>query len=142
MSARLDDERALVARYLPPDTQYLAFEGRDLWLFKKLTQVGITFEMAVYYEPDEIPAGYCVRLISPEIEATWRNAHIGHIFSDGTLCFGGTAPSARCRYKLTDAYAKACVWAEGMAVMIASHLGGIPTEFPFSNNNTPGEVGA
>jgi len=140
VASRLNAERALVARYLPPDTFYMHYENRDVWVFKKITQVGIEFEMAVFYDLDESPPGYCVKLLSPEIEQAWRHPHIGHIYPDGTVCFGGIDPSPRCRRVLNEAYAKACVWAEGVAIMIASKTAGRPIEFPFSDNNDPSDV--
>lgn len=122
--------------FMPDNTMYLEQEGRDTYVFEKNTEVGITFTIAAYFDPDE--NGYSASLVSPLIEDAWKNAHVGHIFTDGTICFGGA--SMRTRPTLREAYAKSCLWAEGMAIMIASHLAGEPSEFPFSNNNTSDEV--
>jgi hypothetical protein len=140
VNARYERDRAVVARHLPPGTLHTRLQGRDVWTFRKQTEVGIPFELAVYYEPDESPSGYCVRLITPQIEAAWKNPHVGHIYADGTICFGGSSPSWRCRHTLLDAYAKACLWADGMAIMLAAKHAGRPCEFPFSNNNSAADV--
>jgi hypothetical protein len=136
MSARYERERTFVARCMPANTRYASQAGRNIWIFTKTTEVGIEFDIAVYYEPDE--GGYCARLVSPEIENAWRNPHIGHIFDDGVICLGGA--SMRSRSRMEDAYAKSCVWAEGIALMLVSKRLGKPTAFPFSLNNDQGEV--
>jgi hypothetical protein len=107
------------------------------FVFIKQTQMGIAFEISLYYDPDE--DGYLAQLISPELEREWRNPHIGHIFADGVICVGGDR--MRASPDLLTAFSKSCVWAEGIAIMIASRNAGRPTEFPFSDNNRPGEVG-
>jgi hypothetical protein len=138
MSTRLENERAEVLHYLPANTKYVNARGRNVWIFEKTTEVGVAFEIAIYYDPDESEPGYCAQLVSPEIEGAWKNAHIGHIFGDGVICFGGA--SMRTRRTLREAFSKSCLWAEGMAIMIASRLAGRPSEFPFSNNNTENEA--
>lgn len=136
MSARLDRERATVAEHLPANTRHVWTDGRDVWIFTKRTELGINFTIALYFDPDQ--QGYSVQLVSPEIEREWHKPHIGHIFDDGVICLGGTnwkaAPS------MLEAYGKACLWAEGIAVMIRSKELGQPSEFPFSANNMEGEV--
>lgn len=122
---------------MPDNTLHLEEAGRDTFVFTKNTELGILFTIAVYYDPDE--RGYCAQLVEPKIERAWQNVHVGHIFSDGVICLGGE--SQRAKPTLLDAYAKSCLWAEGMAVMVASHLAQEPSEFPFSNNNRPEEVG-
>ena len=136
MSARTERERAFVARNMPANTRYVEGGGRDVWFFIKRTEVGIEFEIAVYYDPDE--GGYCAQLVSPEIENAWRDPHIGHIFDDGVICLGGD--STRSRSRMEDAYAKSCLWAEGIALMLVAKQTGEPIEFPFSINNKEGEV--
>ncbi len=136
MTTRRERERAAVAEHMPANTRYVRSGGRDVWIFGKRTEVGIDFEIAIYYDPDE--AGYCAHLVSPEIEDAWRNPHIGHIFGDGVICLGGA--SMRSRTKMLDAYAKSCLWAEGIALMLMSKRLGRPTAFPFSVNNTQDEV--
>lgn len=138
MSRRFNSEREQVAQYLPAATKHQSIGGKDVWIFKKNTEVGVLFEIAIYFDPDEDPAGYCAQLISPSIEDAWKNPHIGHIFNDGVICLGGS--SMRTRKTLRESFSKSCLWAEGMAIMIQSHLAGSPTEFPFSNNNNPDEI--
>lgn len=137
MSARYERERVFVSRNMPANTRYVRQDGRDIWIFTKRTEVGIDFDIAVYHDPDE--GGYCARLITPELEAAWRNPHIGHLFPDGVICLGGV--SMRWRERMDDAYAKSCVWAEGIAAMLVAKQIGQPTPFPFSINNHEGEVG-
>lgn len=138
MSSRYDRDRVEVARYLPTTTQYDKLNGRDVWTFRKTTELGIEFFIALYFDPDESSPGYCAQLVSPEVEAAWKSPHVGHLFGDGVICFGGE--NMRTRKTLREAYAKSCLWAEGMAVMIQSQLYGTPTHFPFSNNNHESEA--
>ena len=136
MSSRQERDSSDVKQYMPANTMHISQDGRDLYVFEKDTEVGIHFTIAVYYDPNE--RGYCAHLVSPAIEESWMNAHVGHIFADGVICFGGE--QMRTRRTLREAYAKSCLWAEGMAIMVASHLAGTPHEFPFSSNNSPGEA--
>lgn len=136
MTSRRDRESQEVRRIMPKDTRLVSADGRDIWLFRKFTEVGIEFEIGIYYDPDE--DGYCAQLVSPEVESSWKNAHVGHLFSDGVICLGGT--SMRTRRTLAESYSKSCLWAEGMGLMIASYLSGSPIPFPFSNNNSDDEV--
>jgi hypothetical protein len=125
-----------VATKLPHNTTHTVMEGRDVYVFKKHTELGIEFEIAVYFDPDE--GGYCGQLFAPAIEDAWKSPHVGHLFSDGVICMGAT--SMRTRPTLEDAYGRACLWAEGMAIMIRSHQAGSPSEFPFSINNSYAEA--
>lgn len=127
-----------VQSFLPEQTKHYKKDGRDVWVFSKNTELGINFQIALYYDADESTPGYCARLLSPEIEKAWMSPHVGHLFADGAICFG--AESMRTRRSLREAFSKSCLWAEGMAIMIASHLNGVPSEFPFSNNNDESEV--
>ena len=136
MSRRREQERVDVAQYMPSNTRHIYVDGRDLWVFKKQTEVRIEFEIAIYYDPDE--KGYCAQLVSPDVEEAWKGPHVGHLFDDGVICFGGD--SMRTRRTLREAFAKSCLWAEGMAIMIFSHANGTPCEFPFSSNNSPDEA--
>ena len=138
MSNRFERDRAEVAQYLPSNTRYVPADGRDIWLFQKKTELGITFQIALYYDPDESTPGYCAQVVSPPIEDTWKNPHLGHLWSDGVICLGRS--SMRTGRSIREAYSKSCLWAEGMAAMIQSHLAGLPSAFPFSNNNSDAEV--
>lgn len=138
MSKRFFEEQRQVSQYLPTSTKHERLRGKDNWIFKKNTEVGIPFEIALFYDADEEPAGYCAQLILPEIEDQWKNPHSGHIFRDGVICLGGG--SMRTRKTLMESFSKSCLWAEGMAIMIQSHLAGQPSEFPFSINNDADEV--
>lgn len=136
LNSRLERERQDVARYLPGNTTLTPINGRDVWIFQKNTNFGIEFEIALYYDPDE--RGYCAQLVKPEIESEWKSAHVGHIFSDGVICFGGN--NIRARPSLREAFAKSCLWAEGIGAMIAARDSGNKIPFPFSINNSPGDV--
>ncbi len=138
VATRREKDQQEVVRKMPANTRLIQQDGRDIWIFKKNTELKILFEIAVYYDPDE--RGYCAQLISPQVENSWKNAHVGHLFSDGIICMGFSEPSMRSRHTLLEAYAKACFWAEGMSVMIRSHELGTPMPFPFSDNNSPSEA--
>lgn len=136
MQTRLERERNFVLQSMPPNTRYLARAGLQLWFFTKQTEVGIDFEIAIYFDKDE--GGYCAQLVNPPIEEAWRNPHIGHIFKDGVICVGGA--SMRTSPSMDVAYAKSCLWAEGIAIMLRSKQHGHPSEFPFSADNDPDDV--
>lgn len=138
MSARLRRDQEWVAKYMPKNTWFAKVDERDVWVFQKMTEVGVGFEIAIYFDPTESAPGYVAQVRSPPIENAWKSPHVGHIFSDGVICFGG--PSSRTRTTMADAYAKACLWAEGMGIMIAAKAIGTPTAFPFSTNNSEEEV--
>lgn len=139
MASRRERDGADVARYLPRNTRLLSVNGRDVWVFKKNTELGVVFEIGIYFDPDE--DGYCAQVISPEIEASWKNAHVGHIFSDAVICMGyGGNPKTR--PTLRASYAKSCLWAEGMAAMIQGLRHGRKIPFPFSINNSENDLEA
>lgn len=135
-------EQVIVSHHFPRETTRVVRDGREVWVFPKRTELGTEFTLAVYMDPDE--GGYVAQLVSPELEQAWRHPHIGHIFKDGVICLGkcminGTS-TMRATNDMLVAYSKACLWAEGIAVMLQSRQLGTPGEFPFSNNNLPGEV--
>lgn len=136
MATRREQDASDVANYLPANTRLVRADGRDIWIFTKQTEVRIAFEIAIYYDLDE--KGYCAQLVSPDVEDAWREIHTGHLFRDGVICLGGD--SMRTRRTLREAFAKACLWSEGMAIMIFSQAQGTPCEFPFSINNTVEEA--
>jgi hypothetical protein len=138
MSKRFAKEQEQVSQYLPTSTRHHSLRGKDVWIFKKNTEVGVVFEIALFYDPDEDPPGYCAQLLHPKIEAAWQTVHVGHLWPDGVICLGGA--SFRTRKTLMETFSKSCLWAEGMAIMIQSQLAGRPSEFPFSKNNNPNEV--
>lgn len=136
MTSRLELDRADVKQYMPDNTEQLTVAGREVYLFSKSTDWNIFFRIAIFYDPDE--RGYCAQLFGPKIDLKWMNPHVGHIFSDGVICFGGD--SMRTRKTLREAYAKSCLWAEGMAVMLHGQLSGRPTSFPFSINSKETDI--
>lgn len=136
MSSRRERDLREYRDFMPDNTMVIDQDGRTLFVFEKDTEVQIPFSIAVYFDPDE--NGYCAHVIAPEIEEEWKSIHVGHVFKDGVICLGGE--NMRAKTSLREAYGKSCLWAEGMAIMITSHLRGEPCEFPFSNNNTPDEV--
>jgi hypothetical protein len=138
LSARLERDSREVATYMPANTRHYNVNGIDVWTFRKNTEMGIEFEISLYYDATEDTPGYCAQLVSPKLEDKWMNQHMGHLFVDGVICLG--VSSMRTRRTLREAYSKSCLWAEGMAVMIQSHLAGMPSHFPFSNNNDEDEV--
>ncbi len=131
MSTRIERDRADVKQYMPDNTQQVSLDGREIYVFGKNTAVNVPFRIAIYYDQDE--RGYCAQLVGPALKPEWMTAHQGHIFKNGLICFG--EDSMKTRKTLREAYAKSCLWAEGMAVMIQSALLGEPTHFPFSINS-------
>jgi hypothetical protein len=138
MSKRFSKEQEQVSQYLPTSTRHQNLGGKDVWIFKKNTELGINFEIALFYDPDEDPPGYCAQVIHPKIEAALQSTHVGHLWPDGVICLGGG--SMRTRKTLMETFSKSCLWAEGMAILIQSHLAGRPSQFPFSTNNDADEV--
>lgn len=138
MATRYEQDRTDVARYLPPGTIHSRISGHDVWTFSKNTELGELFTIAIYFSADEEIPGYCAQLVAPAVESAWKNVHVGHLFADGVICLGGT--SMRTMRTLRDAFAKSCLWAEGMAAMIQSRRVGSPCAFPFSLNNSDGEA--
>ena len=136
MSTRIERDRADVKQYMPDNTQQVTVDGREIYVFGKNTAVNVPFRIAIYYDENE--RGYCAQLVGPNLKPEWMTPHKGHIFTDGVICFGGD--SARTRNTLREAYAKSCLWAEGIAVMIQSALLGDPTHFPFSINSREGDA--
>lgn len=136
MATRKEQEHIDVVRFMPANTRRVVADGKDVWIFRKQTEVRIEFEIAIYYDSDE--GGYCAQLVSPEIEEAWKDQHVGHLFRDGVICMGYA--SMRTRKTLKESFAKACLWAEGMGIMIFSQANGTPCEFPFSENNSADEA--
>src|SRR5688500_18954160 len=95
MTSRYQAECSDVAIYLPRNTRHDVCGDRDMWTFDKRTEVGINFTITLYYDADEEVPGYCAHLIDPEIEEDWKSPHIGHIFADGIICFGGASTRTR-----------------------------------------------
>lgn len=137
-SVRLQREVAEVNGYLPPDTQYRNVQGRDVWVVRKQTEFGILFEFAIYFDPDEQIPGYCAQVLSPVLERAWKTPHVGHLMPDGVICLGPSSPRTGPTLRWT--WARVCLWAEGMAAMIAAHRRGTPIHFPFSSNNSERDV--
>lgn len=142
MTTRLETEAQIARTYLPGNTRKDEMDGRIVWVFKKSTEVGMVFTIAIYFDPDE--PGYVAQCLHPVIEDRFKTPHIGHIFSDGVICLGKTSingkTSMRATGSMLTAYSKSCLWAEGIALMIESERVDEPTEFPFSENNGPDEV--
>ncbi|MGF6635234.1 hypothetical protein [Paraburkholderia sp. MM6662-R1] len=138
MTTRYEQDRADVSRFLPLDTVHSRIGGQDIWTFTKNSQLNVPFTISIYFAPDEQIPGYCAQLIEPTVESAWKNVHVGHLFADGVICLGGA--SMRTMRTLRDAFAKSCLWAEGMAVMIESRRIGEPRAFPFSINNSQSEA--
>ncbi len=136
MSNRIERDRSDVKAYMPDNTEQVTLHGREIYIFKKNTVVNIPFRIAIYYDQDE--GGYCAQLLGPSLQLDWMTPHKGHIFKDGVICFGGD--SQRTRKTLREAYAKSCLWAEGLAVMLGSALARQSVQFPFSINSTENDA--
>jgi len=128
-------DRQTVAKYLPSNTRHVVVAGKDVWIFKKNTQMGIVFEIGIFYDHDE--GGYCAQLISPNLEETLGDQHTRHVYNDSVICLG-THTNRTCA-TLRECFSRCCVWAEGAGVMVASRQRGYGSEFPFSINNSPDE---
>lgn len=146
---RINREITEAATYLPDPgpmlRRALGPDGENLWIVRIQTATPTpphyddpkpgNFEFCIYYDGNA--GGYVSRVLEPTLESAWMDPHIGHIFKDGAICFGGH--SWRALPSLREAFAKSCLWAEGIAVMLASKHLRQPTHFPFSPNSRPGE---
>lgn len=115
-SPRLDRDRQTALSKMPANTQELRSSeyGPDGvgWIYAITNTFGTTFQFFVNFTG----MAYEVWLVSPEIEAKFKNPHDGHIFSNGKICLqqanAGGMPT------LETAFAKSAVWAEGIAVVL------------------------
>jgi hypothetical protein len=135
--ARYDQDRQYVERHMPKGTRHVSMDGKDCWIFIKNTRIGISITLALYYDRDE--NGYCAQVLEPALPESLKSIHAGHLFSDGVICMG--EDSMRTRRTLGEAYGRSCLWAEGIACVLAGHMVGELTEFPFSINNKESERG-
>jgi hypothetical protein len=148
--ARIDREVAHASKYLPPPGPMLGRargpNGENLWMVRIQTSTPTparyddpkpgNFEFCLYYDANE--GGYVSQVVEPVLEAAWRNPHYGHLYPDGIICFGGS--NGRTLPTLREAFAKSVLWAEGIAVMLASKEQGTAIQFPFSPNNSDDEA--
>lgn len=137
-AARRQRELEEVNAYLPSRTRMMRVDSKDVWLVQKDTGMGLRFEFALYFDPNESTPGYCCQVLSPEIERAWKHPHIGHIYSDGILCLGPYNP--RTGPSLRFVWARSCIWAEGMAAMLAGKHLGQAVHFPLSINNSKADL--
>lgn len=125
MSNRIYRDQADVFKYLPANTKHFNNKGRDIWCYRKNTEVGIEFEIALFFDPDE--NGYCAQLISPTLEAKWKR-DVVCIYADGAISVGGMQGQSRTRSTLLEVYGRSSLWAEGVAIMLAAEQ--FPQEDP------------
>lgn len=115
-SSRLERDRQTALSKMPSNTQELRSGeyGPDGvgWIYAITNTFGTTFQFFVNFTG----MAYEVWLVSPEIEAKFKNPHDGHIFNNGKICLqqanGGGMST------LETAFAKSAVWAEGIAVVL------------------------
>jgi hypothetical protein len=115
-SSRLDRDRQTALTKMPTNTQELrsADYGPDGvgWVYSITNTFGITFQFFVNFTG----MAYEVWLVSPEIEAKFKNPHDGHIFASGKICLQQANGGGM--LTLETAFAKSAVWAEGIAVVL------------------------
>ena len=122
-ASRLSADRKTVGTKFPAGTREIKTnEGVTGWLYGFHCELGRAFQMFAYFDG----SNYQVKVVSPEIETYWNNAHTGHIFSNGNICFGGGFGNGR--PTLEEAYAKSVLWATGIS--IAMETG----KFPFNHD--------
>jgi hypothetical protein len=122
---RVQTDRDIARQFMPSNTREVALkEGVTGYSYAFTTELGDDFVLFAYFDG----ASYQVRVLKPEVEARFRSAQTGHLFSDGRICFGANYGSGM--PTLRDAYAKSVLWANGMSIAIRTG------HFPFSNNNT------
>lgn len=116
---------------MPSNTTHQVISSADVYTFHKRTQVGVSFVLSIYYDQDE--GGYSAQVVSPAIERSLQGPHVGHLFDNGIICMG--TKTMRACHELSEAYARACLWSEGMAIMIKAREHGQTIAFPFSANS-------
>lgn len=128
--SRRDNDVEYVLKFMPDNTIHEEIAGRDVFTYKIKTSFNIVFKMAAYFDPEL--NGYCVQVIEPYIEDKFKTIHSGHIFPNGCICFGGSNSNEyMVRKTLAAAYAKSCLWAEGISIMLTHP----DAAFVFSSNN-------
>jgi len=122
-ASRLSQDRKTARTKMPANTREIKTnEGVTGWLYGFRCELGRAFQMFAYFDG----SNYQVKVVSPEIEAHWKDAHTGHIYANGNICFGGRFDNGR--PTLEEAYAKSVLWATGIS--IAMETG----SFPFNHN--------
>jgi len=117
LEERLERDRRIAARKLPPNTRFMVVDGVPGWMYTIRDQFGRPYTMFLYFDGSL----YQVKVVFPEVEGKY-DPHHGHLFRDGRICLGpnGGLPS------LEQAYAKSVIWATGFTVFqLTGH-------FPFS----------
>lgn len=122
-ASRLSADRKTARTKMPSGTREIKTnEGVTGWLYGFRCELGRAYQMFAYFDG----SNYQVKVVSPEIEAHWKSAHTGHIYSNGNICFGGSFGNGRST--LEEAYAKSVLWATGISIAMSTG------EFPFNRN--------
>lgn len=119
---RLSDEGRVAETKMPAGTKRMkSRDGTDGWLYGFSCAFGRFYKMFAYWDG----SAYQVVVLEPALETKWKSVHSGHLFSNGSICFGSGSGG---RPTLESAYAKSVVWANGMSVALKTG------NFPFNYN--------
>lgn len=123
---RLAEDRTIARRKMPTNTvEITTAEGVTGFLYSVASELRDTYKMFAYFDG----AFYQVKVLEPALEERWHSPHTGHLWKDGRICFGQAFGSGM--PTLEDAFAKSCLWANGMSVALRDPN----NKFPFSINN-------
>jgi hypothetical protein len=120
LATRLQRDREIVIDKFPANTKPMTVDGVNGWLYSIVDEFGQSYQLFAYHDGSV----YQVQVVFPEVEGQY-SPHNGHLYSDGTICFGDEHGLPT----LEQAYAKSVVWANGFTVFLRTG------KFPFSRNN-------
>ena len=82
---RLAAEGEVVRAKMPANTKAVTTrEGVKGWQYSIRSQLGDRFTFFAYDDG----SNYQVLVLAPVLEAKWKSAHTGHLYSDGRICMG------------------------------------------------------
>ena len=116
-------DREVVAMRLPDNARHAVVDGTAGWFYDFTNDLGDSYCMFVFFDEDS--ATYMVQVVFPEVAGKY-GIHDGHLFNDGCICFGDSAPGMS---SLDEAYGKSVLWSDGFSAFRRTGL------FPFSKNN-------
>ena len=120
---RLSDEARAAETKMPAGTKRIkSRDGTEGWLYGFKCAYGRFYKMFGYWDG----SAYQVLVLEPALESKWKSVHSGHLYSNGSICFGSSSSGGR--PTLESAYAKSVVWANGMSTALATGT------FPFNYN--------
>jgi len=119
-AARIERDRAVVARKFPRNARLMAVDNVPGFLYTIASEIGDEYDLFAYHDGSQ----YQVLVVFPEVAGRY-GTHDAHLYSDGRICFGEAGGLSN----LEQAYAKSALWATGFSVFTRTG------RFPFSSNN-------